>query len=145
LRLLKKCFPDARFIYIKRDPLYVTQSILKAKRRIGLKDSNFWSIMPPNIEKLRNLDGYEQVVKQIYYLQKQIEKDLHLFPEKNILTLDYKYLECKLNKVMDECKTLIAANSREKFKKANVRISEQITLEPEEIEKIKNEIKNLNW
>jgi hypothetical protein len=75
MRLLTKCFPEAKFIFITRDPLYTAQAILKSKRLLGLKVNDFWSIMPPNILELLNLDGYEQIVKQVYFLEKQIVED----------------------------------------------------------------------
>jgi hypothetical protein len=145
LRLIKKCFPDAKFIYIKRDPLYVAQSILKAKRKIGIKDNEFWSIMPPNVADLKKINGYEQIVKQIYFLQKQIEEDLQLFPEENILILDYKYLGSNLSKVLGKCKKLIKAEFRGNFKKAEIKISERISLDKIEITQIKSEIEKFNW
>jgi hypothetical protein len=145
LRLIKKCFPDAKFIYIKRDPLYVAQSILTAKRKIGIKDNEFWSIMPPNVADLKKLNGYEQIVKQIYFLQKQIEEDLQLFPEENILKLEYKNSGSNLNKIIVKCKKLLGANYRKNFKKADIKISERISLDKKEIAQIESEIEKLNW
>lgn len=145
LRLLKKCFPEAKLIYVRRDPLMVAQSILEAKREIGLRDCDFWSVRPFNFVELLNLDGFEQVVKQIYYLEKQIEKDLGLFDSRNVLRLDYKNLTTKNEEIIDLCMDFIGSKLREGYSLPCINYSDSIRLEKREIEKLAFEIGKLDW
>jgi len=88
MRMIKEIFPEAKFIYVKRELLYTAQSILKAKRKLGIPENQFWSVMPKNVDELKKLPWAEQIVKQVYHLEAQIEKDKHLF--KDVLTIDYQ-------------------------------------------------------
>ena len=51
IRLLTKCFPDAKFVFITRDPVHTSQAILQSKRFLKLRDTDFWSIMPQNVQE----------------------------------------------------------------------------------------------
>jgi len=89
LRLIKEIFPDSIFIYIKRDPVYTSQSILQSRERIHNDRTKWWSIMPKEYNELQKLDYHEQIVKQVYFLQKQIEQDLNYFNDHNYITVWY--------------------------------------------------------
>jgi hypothetical protein len=145
LRLLKQCFPMAKFIYIKRDPVFVAQSILEAKRNLNLRDNDFWSIKPPNYRELLHLNAYEQIVKQIFYLQKQIEEDLKLFPPENILLVNYGDLATKLDSILVESQNFIGARKRVDVVTPEIFLSEKLRLDKSELEKIEIEISKLDW
>ena len=92
LQVLAKVFPDALFIYITRDPLYTAQSILMVREQIFGNRKAWWSIMPKEYDQLLSLSPTEQVVAQIYFIQKQIEHDLNnLFPD-SYYHLEYEKL-----------------------------------------------------
>jgi LPS sulfotransferase NodH len=145
LRLLQKCFPEAKFIFIKREPIYTAQSILKVKRKLVLNDNDFWSVMPKNVEQLSKLNGFEQIVKQIFYLEKQIEQDTKLFKDKNIMRINYTDLCQNFEDVVKQCKVFVKADKREDYKKAEIKLSEKITLDENEIDRLKKEIAKLDW
>lgn len=145
LRLLQKCFPDAKFIFLKRDPLFTAQSILKAKRKVGISDDIFWSVMPSNVKELEKLNSYEQIIKQIYFLEKQIIEDRKLFDEKNILMVNYKELGEVFEDVLLECQKFITTNEKTESKKAEIKLTEKISLKEDEIKAFKEQIEKLNW
>lgn len=145
LRLLKKCFPEAKFIFMHREPIYAAQSILLSKRKIGIRDNEFWGIMPRNYKELIPLDPFEQIVKQIYYIEKQIEVDSNLFETKNFINVDYSELGDDFANTIKICQDFIGAKDRSGFAQAEVKISNSIKLHTEEIRKFEIEIKNLNW
>jgi len=74
--LIKKLFPNALFIYVKRNPLLVAQSLYKARIDRFDNDSVWWSLMPKEIKIIKKLSPKEQVVAQEYYISRQIESDL---------------------------------------------------------------------
>ncbi len=145
LRLLKKCFPEAKFIFVKRDPLFTAQSILKAKRKIKIADNTFWSVKPKNYKELGKLETYEQIVKQIYFIEKQIINDIKLFPQENILTIDYKDLGERFDGTIKKCQELINVKEKKSFNKAEVNLTEKLSLDKKEIEQFTFEIKKLDW
>lgn len=93
LRLIKKAFPDAKLIFVRRDPRFVTRSILKARARLGIAEGAWWSIRPQNFESLKSLPEPEMCAAQIYYLEKQIQKDLALFPKESFRVIHYQELD----------------------------------------------------
>lgn len=145
LRLLSKCFPNAKFIFIKREPLFTAQSILKAKRKIGISDNTFWSIKPKNFKELENVDPYQQIVKQIYFLEKQIMKDSVLFHKNNFLCLNYKDLGNDFTKTINVIQNFISVSKRQNFEKAEVHLKEILSLEKNEINILQENIKKFDW
>lgn len=95
LRLLKKCFPNAKFIFIRRNPISTAQSIINAREKNNIKKHEWWSIKPKNYKDLLALPENEMCMAQIYYLEKQIEQDLKLFPERNVFSIHYQELSTK--------------------------------------------------
>jgi hypothetical protein len=142
LRMLLKAFPNAKFIFVRRDPLYTAQSILKAKRKLKIPDNQFWSIMPPNVEDLKQLEWSEQIVKQIYYLEKQIAEDLRLFSKENIYEVNYTDLSQQTITVLIK---RLGLQTRAQFQNSVIKLNEKISLSEQEVQLIENEIKKLDW
>ncbi|MDA6067156.1 sulfotransferase [Idiomarina abyssalis] len=92
LRLIHKCFPNARIIFVRRDPRFVVRSILKAREVAGVEPHQWWSIIPKNVDKLLDLSEAEMCAAQVYYLEKQIEADIKLFPACNVRSIHYQEL-----------------------------------------------------
>jgi len=140
IRLLLDIFPNAKFIFVKRDMLLTAQSILKAKRKNGMGDSEYWSIKPKNYQKLKQIKNpYEQIIKQIHYIEKQIIDDSKLIAKENFLKVNYENLEEDLVKA----KQFIGVEKRENYKNHEIYISNKISLKDEEIKSFKSEIAKL--
>ena len=90
LRLISSVVPDARIIHIRRDPVDNVRSILKSRKRIGVKPGRWWSIRPPGFEAYLRLPETELCAAQLKGLTAQIEADRHLFPESSWLELNYE-------------------------------------------------------
>jgi hypothetical protein len=93
LRLIHKAFPDAKIIFVRRDPRFVTRSILRGREKVGKKEGQWWGIMPPNFQDLLKLPERLMCVSQVYYIEKQIEEDVFLFPDQNIFQVHYQKFE----------------------------------------------------
>ncbi|MFO7863908.1 MAG: sulfotransferase [Salinivirgaceae bacterium] len=76
IRALNHIFPHALFIYIERDLKENAASLLQMrKKKVG--DVNKWlGVMPKEINFLKQLDGYEQIIAQLHFLKKNITEDL---------------------------------------------------------------------
>lgn len=90
LRLIAKVFPNAYIIFIRRDPRFIVRSILNARIKLGVREGEWWGIMPKNYKSLLSLPVKEMVAAQVYYLEKQIIEDLNLFPSNNVKELHYQ-------------------------------------------------------
>ena len=88
---LSQIFPEALFIYCARNPLYTAQSLLKTRERVYGNYHTWWSIMPKEYKKLQSLRPIEQVVAQIYYIEKQINKDLERYYSGKWIELKYEH------------------------------------------------------
>lgn len=98
LRIISEAFPQARIIYLKRDPRFTAASILQARKKKNIPTDQWWSIKPKNFRELLELDEAEMAVAQVYYLERQIEEDLSLFSPDNVHIVHYNDLsERKLN------------------------------------------------
>lgn len=92
LRLLKEAFPDAKFIFLKRDPRFVVNSIMNARNKVGCNPNEFWGIKPKNFLELTALAEADMCIAQVYYIEKQISEDLQLFNRKNVFEMHYEDL-----------------------------------------------------
>lgn len=140
IRVLIDIFPNAKFIFVQRDILLSAQSILKAKRKNGMQDNEYWSIKPKNYQELKEIKNpYEQIVKQIYFIEKQIIEDSKLVKKENFFVVNYENLEDDILKI----KEVLSLKERASFQKHSISISQKITLDFNEIEKFQYEIEKL--
>ncbi|NQV53848.1 MAG: sulfotransferase [Flavobacteriales bacterium] len=89
---LKRVFPEAKFIFIKRDVLAMAQSILKARKDIYGSAHTWWSIKPKEFQELAEKEPFAQIIGQIFYIEKQILKDFSSLEEKDRMVLSYEAL-----------------------------------------------------
>jgi len=96
LRLIKRALPDAKIIFVRRDPRFVVRSIMESRKKLRIREGQWWSIMPPKVDQLLGLPETEMVAAQVYFLEKQIEEDLGMFPADNVMELHYQDLNTAL-------------------------------------------------
>ena len=89
LRLIVEAFPDARIVFIRRNPRFVLRSILSARRKLGVTAGRWWSVRPPNFENYLDLPEAEMCAAQIFHIEKQVLEDLALFPKQNVFVVNY--------------------------------------------------------
>ncbi len=147
IRLIKKAFPNAIYIIADREPVYVAQSLLKARKIFFNDYSTWWSIMPTNYEELLKYPFPKQVVLQHYNINKQMYFDLkNLVDKLNYKTVMYQDLCSNQTLIFDILMNLIQySKKRENFKSIEIKESKKLNLEASIIENIKQEIERLNW
>lgn len=142
LRLIIKIFPKTQFIFVRRNPLFTAQSIILAKRKLKIPDNHFWSIMPRNVKSLKKLPWPEQIVKQIFFLEKQIANDLKFFPRENIFQVNFDELTKK--KIVNLTNQMgLKKKNNSKFPK--VFSNKKIFIKKYEVNLLKDQIKKLDW
>ena len=100
IRVIREAFPNAIFISIKRDPVYTAQSLLLARRKLGLPDDVWWSVKPHNYLELQKLPIKNKLINQIYYCEKQIKDDLKELANKNKIEINYVDYGVELNQLL---------------------------------------------
>lgn len=142
LRLLTQCFPNAFFVFVRRDPAMTAWSILKAKRRMNVPNDRFWSIMPANVGELMQCGAVEQVVKQVFYLEKQIVQDRRYVKESHFISMQYEDLSFES---LMRLAGVIGITPRTSCETSWLKLNAAIPDESDEFEQIQHEVAKLNW
>jgi hypothetical protein len=82
--------PKSVFIYIERDPLDNAVSILEARKQFFDDINTWWSIIPPEYEKLKNLHYIKQIAGQVYYLNKFFNSRIRSCKTNQVIRIQYK-------------------------------------------------------
>ncbi len=90
LGCMQKCAENPLFVYLRRDPLFVAQSLLLGRENHYGRRDMWWSVMPKEFEQLKEMDVYHQVAGQAFFIAQSVESDLAAMPEENKLVLDYE-------------------------------------------------------
>lgn len=83
LGLIRRCFPGARLIHLRRDHASQVRSIVEARHRVGVGEGEWWSIKPPGYEAMLSMPEQEMVAAQVTGIERQIAVDLEHFPHEN--------------------------------------------------------------
>jgi hypothetical protein len=147
IRLIKKVFPNAKYIITDREPIFVSQSLLKARMYFYSDFNKWWSMMPKNYLELIKEPYFRQVVLQHYYINKQMYADLNkLTGHNNYILVGYRDLCIDRDKVF---KIIINLFNYEKYKDSFVDNelfeSRELSLDKDLLNKVKIEIEKLDW
>jgi len=147
LELISVIAPNSKFIFIKRNPLYTSQSIMLAKRREGFSENKVWYLRPSNFKGLEILNPFEQTVKQVFFLEKQIHMDLSLFPNENHLIIKYEDMFNNFESLLKEVHKFVGQNIkiRGKIKNPFLKNNNNQKLNDEDFNILKREVNRLDW
>lgn len=76
LQAIIKYFPEALFIIIERGELDNAQSLLAGRKKVYGSYNEWWSVEPPEINRIKQLPAHIQVVKQVRRIYELIEQDI---------------------------------------------------------------------
>jgi len=89
LNVIKKIFPDARFVYIKRDPVDTACSIFSAMEANGVPEGVMWGMQFEGYEKYLSLPRVEMIYHQVSQIEENIQEQLHGLGHENLYFADY--------------------------------------------------------
>ncbi|MGM0478972.1 MAG: sulfotransferase [Bacteroidota bacterium] len=140
---LHKACPNAKFLFIKRDPFFNAQSIIQARRKLGIPENEWWSAKPYNYEELKSLPLIEKIAKQVFYLEKQIEDDLEKFFSEQFEIIHYEDYKQGLSKNLCKISNFMGLAKKE----VNLTFEKQdrVNLPEAEAKLLKEEIEKLPW
>lgn len=145
--LVSQVAPRAKIIFIKRNPLYTAQSILRVRKKVGRDPNYWWSIMPKNYSDLTSLNYHEQIVKQIFFIEKQIYDDSRYFPVENIMTIHYEDLCVSTNDTLSKIIKFVGGSieKRKGVKPPRIDFSAKRSISDDDFNKFQDEIAQLDW
>lgn len=83
-------FPNAIFVWIRRQPEYNIQSLLFARERQYGDRSQWYSFRIRDFERLKDLPPIQSVSGQVASIHASIEQGLSSLPDEQKLTIDYE-------------------------------------------------------
>lgn len=98
------------FLYIKRNPIYVMQSIYTARVKESGSAENWWSAKPKEYSFLKKTGVYSQIAGQVFYTNKAIEDALSSIPEEAKLEVLYEDFVSSPKKVLEKIVEKYAVN-----------------------------------
>jgi len=120
------------FIVIKRNPLDNAHSLLEGRFKVYHNYNEWWSLKPPNYEKIKDLEPHEQVIGQIDGIYRNIEKKKEMIGKEKFLSVSYEELTTNPTKTLED----IGSQLEEK----KVLLKRKRTQLPEHF-KVKNDIR----
>jgi hypothetical protein len=94
------------------------------------------------VEELKNLKGYEQVVKQVYFIEKQIVADSELVAGGCFIILQYKDLSLDY---IDDLSKKLGFLKRSNAATPNIDAHEKISLSKKEFLILQEAVDSLDW
>ncbi len=125
LSLMHASIPEAKFIFVKRDPVDTAISILNGREKVHGTLDKWWSLIPPDYEDLLTLSPAQQVVNQIYRIEKQIVSDLTLFPEDHSIEVNYQDIMTSYKDMIEKMREFIGVDTQYRQGVENPNLREQ--------------------
>lgn len=115
-----EAFPQACFLVCQRNPATTARSILKGRVARGGSKETWWSLPPKEIDEIRKHPYCEQVVEQVYYIYKQIEKDRAQFGQHRFLDVNYEDICNDAHSVLARIETFLGHHGIHPAKRGEV-------------------------
>ena len=87
---LAEALPEALFVFVRRDEADTAASILAGRRTVHADESEWWSVEPPQLERLRTLPPEEQVLEQVRAIESLVEETKEEIGHDRFLDLRYE-------------------------------------------------------
>ncbi|HEY9841429.1 MAG TPA: sulfotransferase [Candidatus Obscuribacterales bacterium] len=87
---LARAVPESFFVWLRRDPFFVAQSVLEARRRLYGTIEAWFAFRLEEHEELMRLTPYEQVAGQIHYTDAAILRAMAKLEPGRVIEVDYE-------------------------------------------------------
>jgi hypothetical protein len=112
ISVMAEHFPNIRFLWVRRDPVFVIQSILEARRQRYGDESTWWSVRPAGWRQWDALDPLRQIHHQVVDLEAAIEAALAEQPTERWREIRYESLVESPSGYVDQIASWLGVNSR---------------------------------
>ena len=141
IRVIKEIFPNAKFIFIRRDPLYTVQSLFIARKKKSISDMAWWSIKPRNYKEINKLSIYEKLTSQVFHIEQQIVQDLKAVSPENVFVIDYVDYNARFH----ELEAFIESKEKNDIDLTSFEFTNKLLLDIDEISLLEKKIKEYDW
>jgi hypothetical protein len=86
---IMEAMPNSSFLVCLRDPVDIAQSILKGRESVHGNKAKWWALPPKEIDRLKSLPYWQQVVYQVYFIHRQIEEDRRRYGSEQFHNVNY--------------------------------------------------------
>ena len=147
LRLVKKIFPNAKYIIADREPFFVAQSLLIARKIFFGNYNTWWSMMPKNYKEVKKENYIKQVVLQHYFINQQMYEDLFsLVNKNNYEIIDYANFAKDKQLILYRVKSLMSFDKlRNEAIDNDIFESKKVKVDKELEKSLLKEIERLDW
>lgn len=146
LDLLNELFPNAYFIFITREKVDQILSILSARKRNHIPENKFWSIKPENYKDIeKESDEIMMIIKQIFYIEKEIHNDQHLFADDHFIKIKYEDLLKDPQGTLKIIEQRLNLRSREVFSSLPNLENKKKIADSKLLKKMNQYISSFNW
>lgn len=90
LSLLSEVLPEARMVVVRRNPVYVAQSLIKARADVQGDKSVGWGLHSSDACNSDPLGYVDDVCDQILLIEKELDEQLALIPQDKIVEVTYE-------------------------------------------------------
>lgn len=126
-------FPNLFVIYIKRDPIEVSHSVLKARRNYYSDPNEWWSLFSRNYKEIKSKPYHEQIPLQLESLNNEFDTNFAQLPEANKILVEFTDLiRTPSNVILD------IANKIEELSGVDILLEDRISLMPKSFESSKS-------
>lgn len=107
---ISRYLPESVFIVITRNVLDNAHSILEGRKKaLGVYDE-WWSVEPPEVERLKLLLPHEQAVEQIYSIYDLISRNSNEIGQEKFLWISYEDLCSDARGTLKQISTFLSRN-----------------------------------
>lgn len=90
IEFLDKNIDNAVFLFVERDPIDNMRSLIKSRREYFGEEKEWFSFKPHEYNYLKNKDAVAQVAGQVYYINKEIKRQLSNIINEKKVTIKYE-------------------------------------------------------
>jgi len=99
---VQRVLPEARFIFITRDPRYTAQSLLVARQKFLGSYEAWWNVQPEGYETVLDKHYTYQVLWQVRQLEDVVYRELLTQPDAPVITIKYEQFCQAPDVILDE-------------------------------------------
>lgn len=140
IQSLRNIFPEAVFLLIVRNPVFIIQSILKGRKDLYGDIFQWMGAKPENYENLKSFELIEGIAGQVNAIYRAVEKDAN---DTSLLTVYFEDFCNSPQKILNSVeiflrnKGIIISKTKQKLP-SNFTINKSINLSHKELQTIKN-------
>ena len=137
LERINQILPEARYVFVRRNPLFNAQSLLLSRKKVFGTVNQWWSAKPSGYEEVTRLDPEYQVVWQVLEIEKTITRFFDKYSTQNI-EISYEELCRNPQKSIERIVTQFDLKSKPDVAFDNLSIRNSIEISQEAWSKIKH-------